>query len=192
MQVSETDALIVVDMQNDFCPGGALPVNDGHRVAGPVNKILHLFEQCVFTRDWHPPDHCSFAEDPAFTDGSWPVHCVADSPGAEFHGDLHVPVEAYIVSKGSDPDKEQYSGFEDSELASHLKARGVKRIFVAGLATEFCVKSTVLDGLRHDFEAVLLTDACRGLDSPRGSTQEALDAMRDAKAAFCVSTDLHA
>ena len=190
MKILPTDALIVVDVQNDFCPGGALAVDEGHRVVPIVNQVMPLFARVVFTRDWHPEDHCSFADPPEFVDGSWPPHCVADSPGAEFHGDLHVPADALIVSKGTDPEQEAYSGFSGTGLADDLRRTGVDRIFVCGLATDYCVKETVLDGLKHAFAVTLIENACRGVNFPPGSAAEAIEAMKDAGAHVCWSGDL--
>ncbi len=130
MTIGPDDALIVVDAQNDFAPGGALPVNDAQLIVPPINDLAPFFQTLVFSRDWHPSDHCSFAIDPDFVDGSWPPHCVQDTPGAEFLGDLHVPVDAIVVSKGTKPDKEAYSGFDASDLADTLRDRCVQRIFV--------------------------------------------------------------
>lgn len=180
MKVELTDALIVVDVQRDFCPGGALAVADGDRVVPVINRILRLFQHVVLTRDWHPENHCSFSETPEFVDGSWPPHCVAYSPGAEFHEDLQIPEMVLVVSTGTQPDKEGYSGFEGTPLAGELARHGVKRLFVCGLATDYCVKSTALDGVKHGCEVVLLEDACRGVDVPPGSVAEAIQAMRDA------------
>ena len=190
MEITAKDALIVVDVQNDFCPGGAMPVNEGHRIVPVINRLLRLFERVVFTRDWHPENHFSFQDPPEFKDGSWPPHCVADSPGAEFHGDLHVPVDAYIVSKGMDPDEEAYSGFSDKGLADYLRAKGVERIFVCGLATEYCVKATALDGLAEGFQVVLVENACRGVNFPPGSATEAVEEMRQAGVQVQWSEDL--
>ncbi len=180
MDIGPNDALIVVDAQNDFAPGGALPVNDARLIVPAINDLAPFFEHIVFSRDWHPSDHCSFAVDPDLVDGSWPPHCVQDTPGAEFLGDLHVPVDAIIVSKGMNPDKEAYSGFQDSDLADILRRREVRRVFVCGLATDYCVKATALDAKGLGFEVVVLLDACRGIDSPRGSIDQALDELREA------------
>ncbi|HIJ64846.1 MAG TPA: nicotinamidase [Candidatus Hydrogenedentes bacterium] len=190
MDVQPTDALIVVDVQNDFCPGGALPVGGGNQIVGPINEFMPKFQHVVFTRDWHPADHCSFDGTPKFVDGSWPVHCVADSPGAAFHGDLHVPLDAFIVDKGTDPDVEAYGGFQDTDLAEKLAEWGVERVFICGLATDYCVKCTAFGALDHGFEVVLVEDACRGVDIPEGSADQAVTEMRDAGILVCVSGQL--
>lgn len=188
MRVSETDALIVVDVQNDFCPGGALAVLGGEGVVRVINPLQMKFDKLYFTRDWHPEDHCSFSDAPAFTDKSWPAHCVQDSPGAEFHGDLHVPSDATIISKGTDANKEAYSGFEGTDLEARLRAAGVTRIFVAGLATDYCVKATAIDAVKAGFDVVLVQDGCRGVAD--ATSAEALKAMTDAGVLFCRGGDV--
>jgi nicotinate phosphoribosyltransferase len=159
------DALIVVDMQNDFCPGGALAVAEGDLVVPVVNRLLPLFRHRVFTRDWHPPGHISFTDPPEFHDASWPPHCVQDTPGAAFHPDLVVPPDALVVSKGDDPEREAYSGFQAGgiDLAAWLRGRGVQHVFVAGLATDYCVRATALDARAAGFEVTLIEDAVRGV-----------------------------
>lgn len=187
MHIGPDDALIVVDVQNDFASGGALPVNDARLIVPPINDLAPFFETLVFSRDWHPSDHCSFDIDPGFVDGSWPPHCVQDTPGAEFLGDLYVPVDAIIVSKGTNPDKEAYSGFDGTDLADTLRDRGIRRVFVSGLATDYCVKATALDAKELGFDVVVLLDACRGIDSPPSSVAETLDELREASVALSQS-----
>jgi len=159
IEVQRSDALIVVDVQNDFLMGGTLAVPDADLVIRPINSMLMTFDHLVFSRDWHPADHCSFDFDPQYKDGSWPDHCIQNSPGAEFPHDLRVPVDAIIVNKGTSPDKEVYSAFEDTGLADRLRKRGVTRVFVAGLALDYCVKATCLDALREGFAVALVEDA---------------------------------
>lgn len=190
MKITTRDALIVVDVQKDFCPGGTLPVNEGDAVVPVINVMLPLFEHVFFTRDWHPADHCSFDPAPQFIDGSWPAHCVAGTPGATFHDALTVPERAEVINKGMDAGREAYSGFEGTPLAEALSARGVKRLFVCGLATDYCVKNTALDGLKHGFDVALVEDACRGVDLPPGSCEQALDAMQRAGVTRCASGEL--
>lgn len=158
-EIAYTDALLVVDMQNDFCMGGSLAVPDADLVIRPINSMLLAFSHLVFSRDWHPADHCSFSDTPEYRDGSWPSHCVQYSPGAEFPHDLRVPVDALIVDKGTLLDKEAYSIFEDTGLADILRKRGILRVFVAGLALDYCVKATALDAVREGFSVVLVEDA---------------------------------
>ncbi len=167
MRITETDAIIVVDVQNDFCSGGALPVPHGEDVVGPINRVMGKFEHVAFSRDWHPSDHCSFGFPPEYRDGSWPQHCVQDTPGAEFHGDLRVPLDAIFVEKGGDPGVEAYSAFHGTNLYEALRRHEITRVFVAGLALDFCVKATALDALRLGFETLLLADATRPV-TPEG------------------------
>ncbi len=188
MKVNDTDALIVVDVQNDFCPGGALSVPGGDGVVRVINNLQPRFDRVYFTRDWHPEDHCSFSLEPTFQDGSWPAHCLQDSPGAEFHGDLHVPLDCPIIDKGTDPDQEAYSGFQGTDLADRLRSAGVTRVFVAGLATDYCVKATAMDALQAGFETVLVEDGCRGVDDD-GSVV-AIAAMREAGVVLCRGVEI--
>lgn len=170
--ITPRDALIAVDMQNDFLENGALGVHEGHHTVPVVNTILPLFSTVVFTRDWHPADHCSFSAEAQYRDGSWPTHGVKGTPGARFHPDLRVPEGALVVSKGTLPDREEYSGFQatGSDLAGWLRARGVLRLFLAGIATDYCVHFTALDGVREGFEVWVIEDAVRGV-SPDTTAQ---------------------
>ncbi len=182
--IRPTDALIVVDVQNDFLPGGRLAVDDGDAVVPKINMLLPLFEHVVYTRDWHPADHVSFSDEPEYRDGSWPPHCVQGTHGAEFAPNLKIGRDALIVSKGDDPDAEAYSGFQASgiDLASWLREREIDRLFVTGLATDYCVLNTVLGGVSAGFEVVLVEDAVRGVDSE--TTRAALEEMRSAGVRF--------
>jgi epoxyqueuosine reductase len=179
------DALVVVDVQRDFCPGGALAVPGGDAVVPACNRHRARFRTAgapvVFTRDWHPPVTRHFAAH----GGAWPPHCVQGSPGAAFHPDLEVGPDAIVVSKGMDPGTDAYSGFEATDatgrpLAEVLAARGVRRVFVAGLATDYCVRATALDARRLGFEVVLLADAVRAVDLVPGDGARALAEMRAA------------
>ena len=160
-ELAATDALIVVDVQNDFLPGGHLAVPQGDEVVSVLNRYLAAFERArrpIFvTRDWHPVNHCSFKRQ----GGPWPVHCVAHTQGAAFAPALRLPATAAIISKGITPDKEAYSGFEGTSLEERLRLAGVRRLYVGGLATDYCVLNTVKDGLLHGFGVVLLMDAIR-------------------------------
>lgn len=173
-----TFALIVVDVQNDFCPGGALAVKDGDKVIPPLNALVDAFTTSnlpvCFTRDWHPPDHSSFREN----GGPWPSHCVRNSRGARFYPDLHVPKNALVVSKATEPDKEAYSGFQGTDLSSTLKRMGVTELFVGGLATDYCVKNTVGDALEEGFLVNVLTDCVRGVNLKRTDSAKALRWMK--------------
>lgn len=176
------DALIVVDVQNDFCPGGALPVADGDKVVPALNRYIERFQQdqmpIFATRDWHPEKTKHFKA----YGGLWPPHCIQETKGAEFRSDLQLPGNAVIVSAGMAPDEEGYSGFDGRDdrglgLAELLRGRGVKRLFVGGLATDYCVKHTVLDGLKERFKVVLLEDAIRGVDLQPGDSERAIAEM---------------
>jgi nicotinamidase/pyrazinamidase len=169
-------ALVVVDIQNDFCPGGALAVAEGDKVVPVLNKYIQRFRKAsapiILTRDWHPPDHSSFKEQ----GGPWPPHCVQNSEGAKFHADLNVPPEGEIVSKADKKD-EAYSFFQGTNLATQLHQRGIKRLLVGGLATDYCVKETVLDGLKYGFEVFHLDDASRGVNVNPDDSERALHEM---------------
>lgn len=182
MKIQSKDALIIVDVQKDFTPGGALPVPEGDKVVPMLNRYKDLFLKAkaliYFTRDWHPQNHMSFKQQ----GGIWPPHCVQNTPGAQFHPDLEVPEGAEIISKGCDPNKEAYSGFQGTELEDSLQRRGAERVFVGGLATDYCVKSTVLDALKLGFETFLLEDAVKGVDVHPGDSQRALEEMERAGA----------
>lgn len=188
------DALLLVDVQRDFLPGGSLAVPGGDAVVPVLNAWLRRFALArlpVFaTRDWHPPQHCSFR--PA--GGPWPVHCVAGTPGAAFAPELALPADAVVVSKAQDPGQDAYSGFAGTPLAERLRAAGVRRLLVGGLATDYCVAHTVLDALAAGFEVVLLTDAVRPVDARPGDGAAAIERMRQggarlAGAAVAVGAD---
>jgi nicotinamidase/pyrazinamidase len=176
--VGAGDALLVVDVQRDFLPGGALGIAHGDEVIAPLNRCLAEWRTrglpVILTRDWHPPDHCSFHA----RGGPWPVHCVAGTAGAAFDPRLDAPPSAIVVSKATHPDREAYSAFEGTDLESHLRAAGVRRIFIGGLATEYCVRESVRDGRACGFDMVVLCDAIRGVEAQRGDAQRAEDEMR--------------
>lgn len=180
LQIGSDDALIIVDVQNDFCSGGALPVPGGELVVRPINCIQKYFDHLVFSRDWHPGDHSSFSDEPEYKDGSWPYHCVQNSPGAEFHGDLRVPVDALIIDKADHPDRDAYSAFDNTGLGEELRRRGIKRVVVAGLALDYCVKATVMDALKEGFAVMLLKDAVRAVQPE--NTEKVLAEMKAAGA----------
>jgi nicotinamidase/pyrazinamidase len=189
------DALVVVDLQNDFCPGGALGVDDGHAIVPILNQYLAQFERAgapVFlTRDWHPPVTGHFQA----YGGVWPPHCVQNTPGAAFHPDLSAPAEAVIVSKGIDPDQDAYSAFQAEDhsgrsLVALLAERGVRRLFVGGLATDYCVRATALDALREGFEVVVLTDAIGAVDLAPGDGARAIEEMQGAGARLATLNEL--
>ncbi|HVL95132.1 MAG TPA: nicotinamidase [Solirubrobacteraceae bacterium] len=173
-------ALIIVDFQNDFTPGGALEVAEGDRIAPRINELAASgdFDLVVATRDWHPPHHGSFREQ----GGIWPVHCVAGTPGAELHPALDTARVDVVVDKGQDPETEGYSGFQATELERLLRDRGVDEVVVVGLATDYCVKNTALDALRAGFAVSVDPHAVRGVDVEPGDAERALDALREAGA----------
>jgi nicotinamidase/pyrazinamidase len=177
-EIGKDSALIVADVQKDFCPGGSLPVPHGDKVVSVLNKYIQLFKEVdapvYATRDWHPPNHISFKSQ----GGLWPPHCVQNTEGAKFHEDLKLPERTIIVSKATDPNKEAYSGFDGTTLGEELRRKGVSRVFVGGLATEYCVKNTVLDALELGFETALLEDAIQGLDVRSGDSEKAVEMMK--------------
>lgn len=172
------DALIVVDVQNDFLPGGSLAVPGGDLVVPVLNAVIAEFARLSLpiyaTRDWHPADHCSFKAQ----GGPWPPHCVAGTLGAEFAPGLTLPPSAHIISKATTAEKDAYSGFAGTELDRLLREAGVKRLLVGGLATDYCVLSTVRDGRRGGYDLVLLLDAIRAVDVHPGDGDKAIAEMR--------------
>ncbi len=177
IHVGSKDALIVVDFQKDFCPGGALAVKDGDKISPALNEYIRIFSVAggvVFaTRDWHPDNHVSFKAQ----GGIWPPHCVRGTEGAEFHPGLHLPKGTKVVSKATDQSKEAYSGFDGTDLDEDLQSRGVENVYVGGLATDYCVKNTVLDAIRAGFDTALLVDAIRGVDLNPGDSERAMGEM---------------
>lgn len=182
-------ALIVVDVQNDFCPGGSLPVADGDKVVPVINAYAEAFAKAgclvVADRDWHPADTTHFAKN----GGAWPEHCVQGTPGAQYHPDLKLPATTVHIRKGMQNDEDAYSGFEGRDedgtlLASILKRRGVTTIYVGGLATDYCVRATVLDGLKAGFQVKLIADACRAVNIQPTDGESAIREMAEAGAAL--------
>jgi nicotinamidase/pyrazinamidase len=170
------DALIVVDVQNDFCPGGALAVPDGDAVVAEVNRLAREADFVVATRDWHPADHGSFAE----RGGTWPPHCVQGTPGAELHPGVERAEIDLVVDKGHDPQTEGYSAFEATGLEEVLRERGARDLHVAGLALDYCVRATALDAARAGFDVTLHAHATRPVDVEPGDGQRAVDELRAA------------
>jgi nicotinamidase/pyrazinamidase len=169
-------ALILVDLQNDFCPGGSLAVKDGDAVVPVANELQKRFELIVATKDWHPAGHSSFAS-------LWPPHCVQETTGAEFVAGLETSRIARVFLKGTDPEVDSYSGFFDNEhrratgLGDYLKEQGVTDVTIAGLATDYCVKFTALDAVALGFKTSVVVDACRGVEVNEGDTARALEEM---------------
>ena len=175
-------ALLIVDVQNDFCPGGALPVQEGDRIVPVLNRYIECCRArqipVVASRDWHPEKTTHFKA----YGGIWPPHCIQNTIGAEFHSDLKLPKETVVVSKGMDPDKESYSAFQafDSQgtpLADFLKKRRIQQLYVGGLATDYCVRASVLDALKEGFQVTVLKDAVRGVELKPGDSKKAFDEM---------------
>ena len=171
-------ALIIVDFQNDFTPGGALAVPDGDAIADRLNALAASgdYDLVVATRDWHPREHGSFAE----RGGPWPPHCVQGTPGAELHAALDRSRIHVVIDKGRDPGTEGYSGFEGTGLETLLRERGVTEVTVAGLATDYCVKNTALDALRNGFQVTVDSTAVRGVEVEPGDSARALAEVRAA------------
>jgi len=190
MVLTKQDVLIIVDVQNDFCPGGLLAVPGGDQVATTLTHVAGEFHKRgarVFaTQDWHPARHSSFKE----KGGPWPPHCVQDTEGAEFHPNLHLPEGTAVIRKGSDPKVDAYSGFLDSDLEEQLKRAGVRRVFVGGLATDYCVLNTVLDALNRGFETHLLTDAIGAVNVSPSDGEKAIRQMRDNGARITTVSDV--
>lgn len=173
---SNSSALILVDLQNDFCPGGSLAVKDGDAVVTVANELQKHFELIVATKDWHPAGHSSF-------ESLWPPHCVQETAGAEFVAGLDTSRIARVFLKGTDPEVDSYSGFFDNEhrratgLGDYLKEQGVTDVIIAGLATDYCVKFTALDAVALGFKTSVVVDACRGVEVNEGDTERALAEM---------------
>jgi nicotinamidase/pyrazinamidase len=192
------DALLIVDFQNDFTPGGALPVPEGDEIATPINALMGSFDLVVATRDWHVADHGSFAGvrvDPDRWRGAdpasiWPVHCVQGTPGAELHPALDQSKVDVLIDKGQDPNSQGYSAFQDTGLGDLLRERGVDRLFVTCLATDYCVRNSVLDALRQGFDVTVVEDAVRGVEVEPGDSARALEELEAAGAHVAHSHDL--
>jgi nicotinamidase/pyrazinamidase len=189
------DALVVVDLQNDFCPDGALAVKDGDAIVPVVNRYLQRFggagAPVFLTRDWHPAVTQHFKA----YGGVWPPHCVQGTRGAEFHPGLRAPAGAEVVSKGMDPAQDAYSAFQAEDrmgrpLPAVLAARGIRRLYVGGLATDYCVRASALDALQGGFEVVVLTDAIGAVELQPGDGARAIGEMREAGAKFATADDV--
>jgi nicotinamidase/pyrazinamidase len=202
------NALLVVDIQNDFLPGGALAVPDGDRVVPIINRLMDHFDLVLATQDWHPPDHGSFAAShPNHQPGDvidlngvpqvlWPVHCVQHSTGAAFSAELRTDRFAKIFQKGTDPNIDSYSTFFDNAklrstgLGDYLRQRGVQEIFVCGLATDYCVKYSVLDSKSLGIRTHVIEDACRGVNLRPDDSKDAIAEMRAAGASIIDSGEI--
>jgi nicotinamidase/pyrazinamidase len=176
--ITPEDALLIVDVQNDFCPGGALPIEGGDQIITVINAWVKRFadhgSQVFSSRDWHPVHHLSFEAE----GGQWPPHCIQDTKGAGFHHDLKLPKSATIITKGVRFDQDQNSAFDQTGLKVHLQRKGIRRVFIAGLALDVCVLATAMDARKHGFEVVLIQDATRPVDASNG--RKAVETMRAA------------
>jgi nicotinamidase/pyrazinamidase len=194
MQKSKPDlaraALIIIDVQRDFTAGGALAVPEGDLVVPPCNRLIALFaahgRPIAVTRDWHPPDHCSFVT----RGGPWPVHCVQGTRGAEFHPDLEVPADALIISKATRQDREEYSDLANPAVIQSLKSRGISVLVIGGLALDYCVKASCLDALSNGFETWLVIDATRAVNMSPDDGERTLDELAEKGVRVIRSPDL--
>lgn len=188
-------ALVIVDVQNDFCQGGALAVPDGDMVVPVLMKYIRLFtvqgQRVYASRDWHPKKTVHFKN----FGGAWPPHCIQDTQGADFHRELKLPQNSVIITKGTDPDEDSYSAFQGKDgrgrgFADALKDAGIRHIYVGGLATDYCVKATVIDALNAGFKVTVLTDAIKGVELHRGDSGRALAEMKEHGADVMTLTDI--
>jgi nicotinamidase/pyrazinamidase len=203
IKINKKDALIIVDMQNDFIPGGSLPVEEGDLIIGDINSVAKTIKEnsgyIILTKDWHPQNHLSFAsnhpgkspgdefmsDDGAIGPILWPDHCVQGTRGSEFHKDLKVDLADAIFKKGMNPNIDSYSGFQDNDkksetgLRKYLNSKKIKRIFVCGLALDYCCYYTAMDGFDFGYEVYFLVDLTRGVDLPEGSIKNALKDMKN-------------
>ncbi len=185
--MAKAEALLIVDVQNDFCPGGALGVSGGDEIIPIINRYMDIFRArgavVIASRDWHPPVTSHFRE----YGGIWPAHCVAGTSGAMFHGDMLLPEGCLVFSKGMDPEQDDYSALaarngEGVPLADFLRKEGIGRVYICGLATDYCVRQTALEGLKQGLAVTVLSDAVRGVDLNPGDSRRALAEMKEAGA----------
>lgn len=190
IRLQDSDALLVIDMQYDFLPGGSLGVPEGDQVLAPINEAMARFAArglpVYASRDWHPEDHCSFAA----RGGPWPPHCVAETRGAAFSDELALPADTVIISKADTADVDAYSAFNGTALADHLRGHGITRVFVCGLATDYCVLNTALDARKNGFETVILPEAMRAVNVQPEDGERAIAQMREAGATTATLAEL--
>ncbi|KIK89233.1 bifunctional nicotinamidase/pyrazinamidase [Pseudomonas sp. AO-1] len=207
MQISPRSALLVIDVQNDFIPGGQLAVPEGDQIVPLINRLSGLFKQVIIAQDWHPSGHASFASShpgrkpyeviqlPYGEQTLWPDHCVQGSAGAEFHPDLKLPHAQLIIRKGCNPDIDSYSAFLEADrrtttgLAGYLKERGIDTVYMVGLALDFCVMFSALDARAAGFNTFVVLDACRAIDM-EGSLATAMERMQTAGVGLIESNQL--
>ena len=203
MKINENDALLIVDIQNDFIPGGALPVEEGDLIIEGINKVANIFKKfsrnVILTQDWHPPGHMSFAssypgknpgdefqsEDGSIGPVLWPDHCVQGTKGAEFHNDLETNLASAIIRKGRNPKVDSYSAFLENDkktetgLAGYLNSINIKRIFVCGLALDYCCYYSAMDAVDFGFEVFFIVDLTKGIDLPQGNISNSIENMKN-------------
>lgn len=170
------EALLIVDVQNDFTEGGALAVPDGDAVVEPLNRLARRYDSVFASRDWHPPDHRSFEDQ----GGPWPVHCVRGTSGAQLHRAIDRAAIDEIVDKGTEPEVEGYSVFDGTDFERRLRSRGIDSLVIGGLATDVCVRATALEARERDFNVAVVDDAVRGIEAEPGDIERAFDEMRAA------------
>jgi len=184
-------ALIIVDIQNDFCKGGALEVPNGEEIISGINKIIESFHNSsmpIFaTRDWHPSNHCSFQAN----GGLWPVHCVQGTYGSEIHSDLMIDDRVTIINKGTEIDKEAYSGFDGTDFADKLRKKNISKVIIAGLATDYCINWTTMGALKNRFSTKVISDLIKGIDLELGDCERAIAEMKNNGANFINSSELN-
>ena len=206
--MDEKNALLIIDIQNDFCPGWALPVPEGDQVITVINSIVKKFYKVIATQDWHPINHVSFArnhpgnkeyeeiEVSGIKQVLWPIHCVPGTKGAEFHPDLIADNFDLILRKGNNPKIDSYSAFRENDkktitgLNGYLKELDIKQVFICGLALDYCVFYSAMDSKEMGFDTYVILDATRGIDSPPGSIENALNSMRNSGIRIIKSTDI--
>jgi nicotinamidase/pyrazinamidase len=170
------EALLIIDFQNDFTPGGALAVEGGDEIGEPIRRLAPNFDVVAATRDWHPPDHASFETE----GGPWPAHCMQGTHGAELHQAMEDVDVDFVVDVGREREDEGYSGFEKSDLAEQLRERGVERVAVCGLATDYCVRASAIDACREGFDVTVVEDAIRAVNLDPGDGERAIEDMKEA------------
>lgn len=191
ISIMASDALLIIDLQNDFLPGGALGIPSADKILEPINDYTQFFEHAqasvILTRDWHPAYHCSFSAQ----GGPWPDHCVENTYGAQISSAYKWPTQAWLVSKAMQQDKDAYSAFDETELAIQLRHCGIKRLFVCGLATDYCVLHSMLDALEENFECYLLGDAIDAVNLHHGDAQKAIEQMQTNGATLITKHELN-
>ena len=192
INLTKNDALLIVDVQNDFLPNGNLAVSNGDKIITPLNRYIRIFRKLglpIFaSRDWHPANHCSFKDQ----GGIWPPHCIADTQGAQFAATLELPKNAVIVSKASLVNKDAYSAFDGTNLKGVLHSKNIRRLFVGGLATDYCVLNSVKDALKNNFAVFVLQDAIRAVNLQPDDDRKAEEEMQNLGASFIQAESISA